>query len=318
MQKVVVLDTGYESYDYEEKVITQAGYEFEIFRGGHNDLPAKIQAAQNAVGLFIRWTKIDAGFLRKMSALKAIVRYGVGYDNIDLEAASRFHVKVANVQGYANHSVSDHALALMYACARALPQGEQSVKSNFSAPPMRNIFEFHGKTLGIIGLGRIGGMLSQKARYLFKHVLACDPYIAQERFAKLGAQKTDLNTLLKQSDVISIHCNLTNETRGLINAHRFIQMRKRPILINTARGAIVEEDDLIPALKNGSLHSAGVDVFRDEPPEKENALLAMQNVITTGHYAWYSLAAAKELQKRAADNLLLLLQGKCPADCLNP
>lgn len=316
MPKVIVLDTGYESYEYEEKLLTRAGYKFEIFRGANDDREAKIKAAQDAIALFIRWTKIDDAFLDATPALQAIVRYGVGYDNVDLDAANRHHVKVANVQGYANHSVSDHALALMYACARALPQGEQSLISNFSKPPIRNIFEFHEMTLGIIGLGRIGGTLCQKARHLFKNVLAADPYIAEQRFAELGAQKTDLNTLLRESNVISIHCNLTDETKGLINARRFKLMQKRPILINTARGPIVDESDFIAALKDGLVHSAGVDVFQDEPPKTGNELLSLPNVITTGHYAWYSISAAKELQKRAADNLLMLLQGKCPEDCL--
>jgi len=264
--RVVVLDTGYDSYEYEQRVLLQAGYTVEIFPGARHDREGKIEFARDAVGVFMRWTDVDDGFLDAMPNLRAIVRYGVGYDNIDLEAATRHNVKVANVQGYANHSVSDHAIAMMYACARALPQGQEALKSKFGAPPIQEIFEFHDKTLGIIGLGRIGGTLCRKTLSLFGEILAADPYIPDEHFAELGAVKTDLDELLQRSDVISIHCNLTEETTNLINREKIAFMHKRPILVNTARGPVVNEDDLYDALQENKLHSAALDVFWDEPP----------------------------------------------------
>ena len=316
--KVVVLDTGYESYAYEEKLLSDAGYRFILFEGDWHDQCAKIDFAKDAVGIFIRWTKIDDEFLSQMQHLQAIVRYGVGYDNIDLTAANKFNIKVANVQGYANHAVSDHALMLMYACARQLPLGQKLLRSEFGKPPAKNVFEFHDRTLGIIGLGRIGGTLAKKTRHLFSRILAADPYIDQARFTEIGAVQSSLEQLLLESDVISIHCNLTAETKRLLHQPQFRQMAKIPILINTARGPVIDEDDLTEALKSGLLHSAGIDVYWDEPPkENRNDLLNLPNVISTGHYAWYSTNAAIELQKRAADNLLMLLRGEIPEDCLN-
>ncbi len=319
LKRVAILDTGYESYEYEQKLLTEAGYTLEIFSGARHDRAGKKQFAREAVGLFVRWTRIDDDFLRDTPHLKAVVRYGVGYDNVDLQAASRYNVKASNVQGYANHSVSDHAMALMYGCARALPLGQRSFKTKFSAPPIKQIFEFHDKTLGIIGLGRIGGTLCRKVRPLFKTVLATDPYISDERFKELGAAKAGLDELLRQSDVISIHCNLTAETTNLIHRGKIQLMQKRPILINTSRGPVINEDDLYAALQAGELHSAGLDVFCDEPPlSNREELLSHPQVIATGHYAWYSTNAAAELQKRAADNLLSMLRGRVPEDCLNP
>ncbi|MCF8335352.1 MAG: C-terminal binding protein [Bacteroidales bacterium] len=318
-QKIVILDTGYESYDYEKKLFGEAGYELEIFTGERNDRTGKIAKAKDAAGLLIRWTEINEKFLQATPRLKAIVRYGVGYDNIDLEAANRHQVKVANVRGYANHSVSDHAIAMMYASARGLPQGEQLVKEQFSKPPVKQIPEFHDKTLGIIGLGRIGSTLCQKVQTLFKRVLACDPYVPDEWFESVGAIKTGLNELLAESDVLSVHCNLTEETRNLIDARKIRLMRKNAILINTARGGIVNETDLYNALQTGKLHSACLDVYREEPPSSnQDALLAHPQVIATGHYAWYSTQSIAELQKRAAHNLLTMLKGEIPGDCLNP
>jgi len=317
--KIKVLDTGYDSFAYEQNLFESHGYEFEIFPGEKGDVEGKLVFAANADGLLIRWTEIDDQFLSRMKNLKAIVRYGVGYDNIDLDAVNRTSVKVANVQGYGNHAVSDHALMLMYACNRKLPKGLQEVKTNFSSAPDKNIREFHECTLGIIGLGRIGGTLCQKTVNLFSRVVACDPYIPDARFESLGAMKVSLEELMQISDVISIHCNLTNETTGLLNEAIFLLAEKQPIVINTARGPVIDQDAFLKALKTQQISSAGIDVFNTElASELPDDLINHPNVIATGHYAWYSIRAHRELQKRAADNLLALLQGSIPEDCLNP
>lgn len=317
--KIVVLDTGYESYDYEKKLFPKHGYQLEIFEGDRNDRQGRIVHCENAVGLLVRWTEIDDEFLQAAPEVKAIVRYGVGYDNIDLEAATRHGVRVANVQGYANHAVSDHAIALMFTCARALREGQKSLRQQFGKPPIKQVIELQDKTLGIIGLGRIGGTLCKKVQPLFKRVLAADPYISDERFNLLGATKVSLDELLKESHVVSVHCNLTEETRNLIDASRMQLMKKNAILINTARGPVLNESDLFEALHAGKFHSVGLDVYANEPPSSpQKELLAHSRVIATGHYAWYSTNSIGELQKRAADNLLMMLQGKTPDDCLNP
>ncbi len=317
-KKIAILDTGYESYEYEKRIFEETGYELQIFSGERNDREGKMALAKDAVGLMVRWTNIDEEFLKASPRLKAIVRYGVGYDNVDLEAATRHNVKVANVRGYANHSVSDHALALIFSCARALPQGEQLVTKQFAKPPVKQIPELHDKTLGIIGLGRIGGTLCKKAQSLFERVLATDPYITRDRFSSLGASQTNLDDLLSKSDVISIHCNLTGETRGLIDKSKLQLMRDNTILINTARGPVVNEKHLLEALQSGKLHSVGLDVYADEPPStRQKDLIFHPQVIATGHYAWYSTKSISELQKRATQNLLSLLQGEIPEDCLN-
>jgi D-3-phosphoglycerate dehydrogenase len=240
--------------------------------------------------------------------LKAILRYGVGYDNIDIAAVHRHGVRVANVQSYANNSVSDHALALLLGCSRLLPLGQRSIKADFGKPPSKDIVELADKTLGIIGLGRIGGTLCRKAHPLFGQILAADPYIPAERFGQLGAMSCDLQTLLNESDAISIHCNLTRETHHLIDGKAFAMMAKRPILVNTARGPVIEEGALLEALHMDIIHSAGLDVYSDEPPDYENnPLFSHPRIIATGHYAWYSTRSSEILQIRAAQNLLGLL-----------
>lgn len=318
-KKIAVLDTGYESFQYEEELLRENGYDFEVFPGLKSDIDGKIRFASDAVGILIRWTDINDSFLDQTPFLKAIVRYGTGYENIDLEEVSKRGILVSNVNGYASHSVSDHALALMYSCARALPQGQKEVKSLFGAPPVERIMEFHEKKLGIIGLGRIGGTLSNKARYLFKEVLAYDPYIRRDRFAEVGAKEATFDQLLKESDVISLHCNLTEETQGLIDENTFDRMGKVPILINTSRGPVVNESALVKALDNGKIFKAGIDVYNTElADELPQSLIGHPLILTTGHYAWYSERSNIELQRKAADNMLDLLQGRIPEDCLNP
>ena len=219
-------------------------------------------------------------------------------------------MRVANVQGYANNAVSDHALALLLSCSRLLPLGQQTLKDNFGKPPATDIIELTDKTLGIVGLGRIGGTLCRKARSIFGRILAVDPYIPGQRFDDLGAIQCDFQTLLKESNAISIHCNLTHETRNLFDSNAFSMMTRRPILVNTARGPMIEETTLFNALRHNIIHSVGLDVYSEEPPSEEmTPLLSHPRVISTGHYAWYSIRSSVELQKRAARNLLALLSG---------
>jgi len=289
MPKIKVLDTGYDSFTYEEQLFRNHGFEFEVWTGEKGDIGGKKAFAMDADGILIRWTLIDDDFLSERRNLRAIVRYGVGYENIDLAAVSRAGVKAANVQGYGNHAVSDHALALMYACNRMLPQGQLNIREIFGAPPDKRILDFHECILGIIGLGRIGGTLCKKAVHLFGKVMACDPYISNDRFAALGAKSVSLEALMQQSDVISIHCNLTEETEGLLNDRTFSLAEKCPIIINTARGPVVDQPSLLKALDNEQIFSAGIDVYNTElASELPEEVLNHQKIISTGHYAWYS------------------------------
>lgn len=316
---VAVLDTGYDAYDQEIKVLAAGGYELEVYPGERHDREGKIAFAAGAEGVLLRWTVVDDGFLDRLPGVKAIVRYGVGYDNVSVAACTRHGVLVSNVQGYANHSVSDHALALMLACARNLKEGMAVLRERFGVPPRKENLDLHDRTLGIVGLGNIGSALAAKAAFVFRYILATDPYVPDRRFRELGARKVQLGTLLRESDVVSLHCNLTDETRHLIGAAAFAAMARTPILVNTARGEVVDPGALLAALNEGRIHSAGVDVFPEEPPGADwDALLAHPHLIATGHYAWHSVSAARELQRRAAENLRAMLHGKPPPDCLNP
>jgi D-3-phosphoglycerate dehydrogenase / 2-oxoglutarate reductase len=317
--KIVILDSGYKTYSFEKELFEGNGFNLAIHPTYHGDKKEKIAFAADADGILVRHTKIDEEFLSGMKYLKAVVRYGVGYDNVDIEACTRHGIKVANVQGYANHAVSDHALALMFSCTRALWDTKDQILNRFAAPPAEDIIELHDKTLGIIGLGRIGSEFCRKASPLFSEVLAADPYKPEEHFMNLSVKRVIIDELLERCHVISIHCNLTPETRKLIDKNAFLKMKNRPVLINTSRGEVIDEHALLKALNSGIIHSAGLDVYETEPAgEAQLPLINHPRTICTGHYAWYSDYSAVELQKRAALNLYNFLTGTPVEDWLNP
>jgi D-3-phosphoglycerate dehydrogenase len=308
IREIAILDTGYASYDYEEALCRKHGFKLTIHQSRQGDHSGKFDTAAHAEGILVRDTPVGRAELDQMPSLKAIVRYGVGYDNVDVQEAKARSIRVANVQGYANHSVSDHAMALMFACTRDL---QESKKATFGKAGRPDMFEFHDKVLGIIGIGRIGSQFAKKASPLFSKTYANDPYKSAAFSSNAGAELTSLSTLLENSHVISLHCNLSEETRHMINRESIKQMSQRPVIINTARGAVIREEDLMDALKNDLLHSAGLDVYEKEPPgEAQISLRNHPRVIATNHLAWYSDYSILELQKRAANNLISLLSGE--------
>jgi len=316
---IVILDSGYKAYEFEKSVFNREGFNLKIHPSYKGDKAEKAEFAREAHGILVRHTVIDSEFLSGMNNLKAVVRYGVGYDNVDVDACTKHGIKVANVQGYANHAVAEHALALLLSCSRGLWNTKKQVATLFASPPAEDIFELHNKTLGIIGLGRIGSEFSRKAAPLFMETIACDPYKHENYFTTLNVRKVTFDELLEQSHVISIHCNLTSETNHLLDEKAFREMRNSPVIINTARGEIIDEKALLNALIRQQVHSAGLDVYENEPAtDAQIPLTDHPRTICTGHYAWYSDRAAQELQKRAATNLFNLLKGKYVEDCLNP
>lgn len=316
--KVVILDSGYKSYQFEKNLFEANGFELKIYPTYEGEKAEKMAFARDAQGILVRHTRIDEEFLGHCKNLKAVVRYGVGYDNIDIDACTMHGVKVANVQGYANHAVSEHALALIFSCTRALWNPANQITQKFAAPPVEDIFELHDKTLGIIGLGRIGSTLAKKAASLFKEIIAADPYQSQKYCNRFSVRQTPLKELLETAEIISIHCNLTTETRHILNMAAFTTMQKRPVIINTSRGETIDEKALLTALNSNLIHSAGLDVFENEPTTgAQESIIQHPRTICTGHYAWYSDYAAIELQKRAAQNLFNFLTGKEVEDSLN-
>lgn len=233
--------------------------------------------------------------------LGLVVRYGVGVDNVDLDAASRHGVQVCNVPDYGMDEVSDHALALMLALIRKVPmiaantrKGEWDYRQTIPVPRIQEM------TIGVLGAGRIGALFARKARALGGRVVLCDPYKPDLKRA-LPDEKVTFDEFLKIADVISVHCPRSPETYHLLGAREFARMKKGALVINTARGGLIDEAALAEALACGHLGGAGIDTAEREPMPATSPLLAAPNCLVTPHMAWYSEEAAQELKRKVAE-----------------
>ena len=273
------------------------------------------------------WTR---RVIRALGHCRIIASLGIGFDRIDLDAATEKGIVVTNVPDYCIDEVSTHAISLMLALNRRLFIMDHAVRSsaiNF-VPPNRNsvnqvirpVFRLQDQVLGIVGMGRIGTATALKARGLGMTVIACDPYVWDAVMRSHGVKPVDLETLLNTSDMISIHCSLTEETRALFDERAIAKMKSSAYLINTARGEVVDEASLIRALNEGRISGAGLDVTCNDPLPEGDPLRAAPNTILTGHGAWYSTQAdsAGEFWQKAMTQVVLALQGNWPSYPVNP
>ncbi len=261
---------------------------------------------------------------------RIIASLGIGYDRIDLDAATKKCIVVTNVPDYCIDEVSTHAISLMLALNRRLFVMDQAVRgsaTNF-VPPNRQsvdrvihpVFRLQDQVLGIVGLGRIGTATALKARGLGMRVIAHDPYVWDAVMRSHGVEPVDMDTLLKAADMISIHCSLTEETRDMFGDRALAMMKSSAYLINTARGEVIDEAVLVRALNDGRIGGAGLDVTHNDPLPEDDPLRDVPNTILTGHGAWYSTRAdsSDEFWQKAMAQVAMALQGHWPSYPVNP
>lgn len=275
---------------------------------------------KDAVAVVLIARKLDADIIGVMERAKVILTLSVGYDCVDVEAATKMLIPVCNTPSYCTDEVSNHAITLILALARKLhliiPNSKQAI---WDYKYTKQIFNFRNKTLGIVGLGRVGRSLVPKAKGFGMKVSAYDPYVEDDIFALLGVERMyDFEDLLKEADYISIHAPLTAETHHLIDAKALATMKKTAVLVNTARGPIVDENALAEALDAGTIAAAGIDVLGKEPPSADFPLLAKKNAIVTPHVAWYSEESFEADMVDGMDELERVLKGKRPRFIVNP
>lgn len=274
-----------------------------------------IRVCEQADGILNQYAPLTRAVLERLPRCKVIAKYGVGVDSVDLKAATDFGIIVTNVPDYCLDEVSDHAIGLMLTLARKTVFFNKGVKSNqWDFRQGSPIHRIRNKTLGLIGCGRIGREVARKMSVLGMRAIAYDPYIAD---AGGAIALVDLDTVLRESDFISLHCSLNESTRHLLGGREFKKMKKKPFIINVARGPIIEEKELIEALNEGRISGAGLDVLEKEPPDPHNPLLKMENVILSPHVAFYSEESIRELKRRAAEGVSAVLLGKWPKAVVN-
>jgi D-3-phosphoglycerate dehydrogenase / 2-oxoglutarate reductase len=306
---IAITDSPFPSLDPAKKALARLDPEYRM---ANSPSPEDILAvARDADAILVTYAKLPGELLQQLTRCKAIGRFGLGVDNIDLSAAKALGIAVNYVPDYCLREVSDHAMALLLALARKVTLANTLVQSGrWEVPPLVPLRRLEGQTLGLIGFGNIPRALAPKAKGFGLNVLAYDPYVDADAAAALGVESVSFDDLLTRSDFISVHAPLQPATRGLMNAKTFAKMKKGAYLINTARGPLVDESALIGALDSGRLGGAALDVVTTEPMAKDSPLLHRDNVILTPHTAFYSVEALEELQTKCASDVARVLSGE--------
>ncbi|MDD4699674.1 MAG: C-terminal binding protein [Oscillospiraceae bacterium] len=296
---VAITDCDHDNIEVESGVLAAAGLKAPWLNcKTEEDLIRDCKGFKSVINQYAKFTeKVFAN----LPDLKVIVRYGVGVDNIDLTAATKYGVKVCNVPDYGMYEVADHAIALALALARKIVLNNENVKNGIweyqKAIP---IYRLSTQTVGVIGVGRIGTAFAERAKAFGMNVLVCDEYAAKSGKIKDYMKLVSLDELLEQSDIISIHCPLDGN-RDLIAAPQLKKMKKNAYLVNVSRGGIINEQDLYEALVNKEIAGAACDVFSPEPVAQDSPLLKLHNFLATPHIAWYSEESAIELERKVAE-----------------
>jgi len=287
----------------------------------YTDLVLAVSDADVIIGDYTGNVAMDAAVMRSAKKCLLIQQPSTGYEHIDVDAAAREGIPVANVGGANTNAVAEHAIMLMLACLKNLPLACQKTKAGEWAQdemPLYGVFELWGKTLGIVGVGRIGKEVARRAKSFGACMIYYDiDRLGPEAERELGLVYSALDQLVEESDVITIHTPLTPETEGLINASRIAKMKPGAVLVNVSRGGIVDEVALAEALKAKRIQSAGLDVFSQEPPERANPLLNVPNAILTPHIAGATNESRARIIDMTIENVVRMIRGEEPVNIVN-
>jgi D-3-phosphoglycerate dehydrogenase / 2-oxoglutarate reductase len=309
-------------------LVTKLGAEVEkTFCTTEQELIAACSEADAIIAVGIRITPgyaFSPRVIEKLNKCRLIALTSIGYDNVDLAAATEKAICVANVPYYCLEEVSDHAMALILACGRKFYQllpdirtGKWSTQADYLSA-LRPLHRLSGQTLGLIGFGNIARTLVPKATAFGLRIIVYSPHVPQSLFETLGVESVQLDQLLKESDFISMHTALSSKTRHMMGLEQFKRMKPTAYFINTARGELVDEQALYTALSEGLIAGAGLDVLETEPPDPNNPLLKLNNVLITGHFAYYSEESQEELFRWPWEQAARVLRGEWPQGLVNP
>ncbi len=308
---IAVTDSPFPSLDPARAALARIDPELRLAKSASAD--DILAVARDADAILVTYAKLSGDLLRQLTRCKAIGRFGLGVDNIDIPAALERGITVTYVPDYCMQEVSDHAMALLLALARKIPLSNALVQAGrWDMPALVPIHRLAGRVLGLVGFGNIPRALAPKAKAFGLRVVAHDPCVPQHAVTAAGVESVSFDRLLEISDFVSVHAPLLPATRGLFNAEVLRKMKKDACLINTARGPLVDEDALVSALDAGHLAGAALDVVAVEPLPKDSGLIGRDNVVLTPHTAFYSVEALNELQTKCAADVARVLSGEAP------
>ncbi len=307
--KVIYTDHGFGSIEIERGIIESANADLLVEQcQTAEDVMA---VAADADALLVQWAPVTAAVIKKLERCKIIVRLGIGFDNVDIEAARESGIPVCNVPDYCIDEVADHTLSMALSLARQLQSTDGRVRDGlWSIIPKKEMPAFREMTFATVGFGRIARAVHQRARSFSFKLAAYDKFVSNKAMMECGVSFLELDELFERADIISLHCQLTNATKHMVNAAQLQRMKPSAILINTARGSLVDTNALAEALNSGEIAAAGLDVFEVEPLPEEDPIRNCENALLTSHTAWYSERSVPQLQKKAAEALVRALRGE--------
>ncbi|MGC0362489.1 D-3-phosphoglycerate dehydrogenase [Rhodococcus sp. 27YEA15] len=313
---VVIVDCDHDSIEVERRLADERGVTLTLAQAVTED--DVIAAAENADAIVVQYAPITDRVLTALPNLRAIGRYGVGVDTVDVDAATAHGVAVCNVPDYGTEDVSDHAVALALSVTRGIVALDRNQRRGIvDLTPVKPLRRARESVFGVVGLGLIGAATARKAAGLGFDVIGSDP-MHQPGTVVDGVRVVGFDDLLAAADVVSLHVPLNAHTKHLINAESLTKIKSTAVLVNTCRGGVVETAALVDALTSGRLKAAALDVFEVEPLPADHALVGLDNVTLTPHAAWYSEESYSELKRRAIENVVDVAQGRTPRNILNP
>ncbi|WP_250444840.1 C-terminal binding protein [Actinotalea sp. C106] len=315
--RIVITECDHDSFDAEHEVADPVGAELVLTQS--RDATELVENAAGAEGILVQYAQITAEVMDALPALRAIGRYGVGVDSVDVAAATERGIAVCNVPDYGTEAVSDHAVGMALAAARGIPRLDRGVRAgSFDLAVVRPLYQTRDRVFGVVGMGLIGTATARKAAGLGYEVIGYD--VAAEPGAATfhGFTSVSLDELLERSQVVSLHTPLTDSTRGMIGAAELARMRTDAILVNTSRGGVLDTPALVDALAAGSIRGAAIDVHEQEPLPPDHPLTTFDSVVLTPHLAWYTEESYDELKRRTVANVIDVVADRGPRNIVNP
>ncbi len=303
---------------WEAQALAKAGATWEV--GQYRTPEAALAAGRGADVVMVQSVRrlLTGDVIRELNGCRGIIRVGIGYDSVDQDACTEMGIALCNVPEYCVHEVADHALALLLGTARHLARQDRWIREGrwdrLGTRPARRLA---GQTLGLVGFGRVARALVEKARGMEFEVLAFDPFVPEEMMLRHGVERVSLEELLRRSDLISVHAPLMPGTRHLLGEREFEIIKPGAIVVNTSRGPVIDQGALVAALRDGRVAAAGLDVFENEPIERGEKILGLDNVTMTPHVAGYSEDAVGDLYRGACQTAVEMLRGRWPAAAVN-
>jgi D-3-phosphoglycerate dehydrogenase len=317
--KTVITDHPFPTLDLAQAIFSRNRIDLEVMQAG--DTETVIARTKTADAMIVGMARIDKKVIDTLERCKVIVRLGVGFDNVDVPAATSRGIMVVNIPDFCTEEVSNHAMALILMIARRVIHGQKAVREGKWGPKAIDFTSFkrvNEQTIGLYGFGRIARGVVEKARGFKMACVAYDPLVSKEAMATMGVEKVDMKGLLTRSDYLSLHSPLTKETENAFGLEEFQTMKRTAWIINTSRGPVIREQDLMKALDDHLIAGAALDVLTKEPPDKNHPLINRENVIITPHMGGWTWDSRNDLQTKGAEEVVRVLKGEKPKNLVNP